>query len=156
MPIESNKFWRITLRCYSKNIKNKVRQATDVLTNEKAHREEKLKAIQADLKKENENSAEIIRLLQIKLLQDAVKEIDKRINIDDTIINLDNDVKFYQEARKNISKEGYSFDIETDKKTIDELSNQLSDLLNPDNQDTRKERKIKELHYRLGRAAWFR
>ncbi len=85
------------------NLQNKIRQATDYVTNEKAKKGEKLKAIQADLKKENENYAEIIKLIQIKLLQDAVKEIDRKINIGNTIQKLQEDKKFYENARKNIS-----------------------------------------------------
>ena len=63
----------------AKTAEIKVRQATDVLTNEKAKREEKIKAIQADLKVENESYNEALRLLQIILMQDAVKEIDRLI-----------------------------------------------------------------------------
>jgi len=56
----------------------KARQAADVLTNEKVKREEKIKDIQVDLKEANENYEENIRLLQILLMQDALKQVNKK------------------------------------------------------------------------------
>lgn len=82
----------------------KVRQATDVLTDEKAKREEKIKAIQADLKVENENYAENIRLLQILLMQDALEQVEKKIDIEGTIATLESNIRFFQDARESLSK----------------------------------------------------
>ncbi|MGV8949051.1 MAG: hypothetical protein ACOH2E_06800 [Candidatus Paracaedibacter sp.] len=82
----------------------KVRQATDVLTNDKAARDEKRKAIQDDLKVENDNYQENIRLLQILLMQDTLGEIEKMIDINGTIATLLFNRTFFQDARKNISK----------------------------------------------------
>ena len=86
----------------AKTVEIKAHQAVDVLTNEKSKREEKIKAIQAELRVENENYAEIIRLLQIKLLQDAAKELDKHIHITDTLVGLEKDAVFYQKAKEGI------------------------------------------------------
>ena len=88
----------------AKTTEIKVRQATDVLTNEKAKREEKIKDIQDDLKAENESYNETIRLLQIILMQDTLNEIYKKIDIDGTIATLESDVNFYKKARENLSK----------------------------------------------------
>jgi uncharacterized protein YqgV (UPF0045/DUF77 family) len=85
------------------DIQRKVREATDIFTDTKAKREEKLKAIQADLKAENENYLEIIRILQIKLMQETIKEVNRKIKIDETIEKLTVDQKFYQRSRNNIS-----------------------------------------------------
>ena len=82
----------------------KVRQATDVLTNDKAARDEKRKAIQDDLKVENDNYQENIRLLQILLMQDTLGEIEKMIDIDSTIATLNANREFFQQARTKISK----------------------------------------------------
>ena len=82
----------------------KVRQATDVLTNAKADREEKVKAIQADIKVANDDYQENIRLLQILLMQDTLSEIDKMIDIGGTIDTLESNVIFFQEARESLSK----------------------------------------------------
>ena len=88
----------------AKTAQIKVRQATDVLTNEKAKRDEKIKDIQSDLKSENEDYNEAIRLLQIILMQDALKEIDKKINIEDTIERLESSVEVYERTGQNLSK----------------------------------------------------
>ena len=88
----------------AKTAEIKVRQAADILTNDKADREEKLKAIQADLKIENENYEEIIRLLQIMLMEDTVKEVDNHIHIISTIASLEEDAEFYREAKEILSR----------------------------------------------------
>ncbi len=82
----------------------KVRQATDVLTDEKAKREEKIKAFQADLKVENENYAENIRLLQILVMQDALEQVEKKIDIEGTIATLESNIRFFKDARDSLSK----------------------------------------------------
>jgi hypothetical protein len=81
----------------------KVRQATDVLTNDKATRDEKRQAIQDDLKIEDDNYQENIRLLQILLMQDTLGEIEKMIDINGTIATLLFNRTFFQDARKNLS-----------------------------------------------------
>lgn len=88
----------------AKNAEIKVRQATDVLTNEKAKREEKIKDIQSELKIENDNYNETLRLLQIKLMQDSLKETEKKIDIEGTIATLDSNAAFYKKAIENLSK----------------------------------------------------
>ena len=107
------------------NIQQKVRAATDIFTDEKAKRLEKLKTIQAALKAENENYFEIIRVLQIKLMQDALKEIDRKINIDATINKLKADLEFYKISRGNISTESRS----QAKKQLDEIEKQEDNSL---------------------------
>jgi len=86
----------------------KVRQATDVITDAKADREKKLEVIQTALKVENENYAEYIRLLEILLVQDAIKEAKKKIDIEDTIATLESKLKLYQAARVNLSSKSKS------------------------------------------------
>jgi hypothetical protein len=90
------------------DIQRKMRVATDIFTDAKAKREEKLKEIQAALKTENENYLEIIRVLQIKLLQETIKEIDRKLDIDKTINKLTADQEFYKIAKKNISSKDKS------------------------------------------------
>jgi hypothetical protein len=107
------------------DIQQKVREATDIFTDEKAKRLEKLKTIQAALKAENENYFEIIRVLQIKLMQDALKEIDRKINIDTTINKLKADLEFYKISRGNISTESRS----QAKKQLDEIEKQEDNSL---------------------------
>jgi hypothetical protein len=112
------------------NIQNKVQKATDLLTDAKIDREKKLKGIQDDLKKEKEHFSEIIKLLQIKLLQDAVKEIDKKINLNDTIAKLKKDIEFYENAKKSISTKSKS-----------EAKKQQGEI------DEKKSRTLKDLEY---------
>lgn len=88
----------------AKSAEIKVRQATDILTNDKASREEKLKAVQADLKEASENYNETIRLLQILLMQETLKEINKKINLEETIKILENDLKIYRNPDIAFSK----------------------------------------------------
>jgi hypothetical protein len=107
------------------DIQQKVREATDIFTDEKAKRLEKLKTIQAALKAENENYSEIIRVLQIKLMQDTLKEIDRKINIDATINKLKADLEFYKISRGNISTESRS----QAKKQLDEIEKQEDNSL---------------------------
>lgn len=83
-----------------KSAEIKVRQATDVITNDKAERGEKIKGIQAELKVENENYAENIRLLQILLLQDTIREIDKKIDLEGTISRLETKIAYNQQVRQ--------------------------------------------------------
>jgi len=80
----------------AKSAEIKVRQATDILTNDKASREEKLKSIQSAIKVETENYDESIRLLQILLMQDTLKEINRKIDLEETIKILENDLKIYR------------------------------------------------------------
>lgn len=82
----------------------KVRQATDVLTDAKAERGEKLKVIEADLKVENENYAENIRMLEILLLQNTIAEAKKKIDIEGTIDALESKLNLYQVTRADLSK----------------------------------------------------
>jgi len=102
------------------NLGNKVREATDPFTNEKAEREEQLKTIQSNLKKEKENFSEIMKLVQIKLLQDEVKEIDKKIDIEKTIKKLKEDIDFYKIALKSIDQGSVSKkDPQTQKQLVE-------------------------------------
>lgn len=90
------------------SIQRKAREATDIFTDTKAEREGKLKDIQAALKTENENYLEIIRVLQIKLMQETIKEIDRKLDIDKTIRKLAADQEFYKKSKKNITTEDKS------------------------------------------------
>ena len=78
------------------SIQNKVGQTIDVITNEKAQRGEQLKAIQAALRAEDEHYAEILKLLQIKLLENTVKQIDRGIRVENTIEMLKQDIKIIE------------------------------------------------------------
>jgi hypothetical protein len=51
----------------------------------------------------------MVRLLQIKLMQEAITEIDRKINIDKTIKELHADLKFYkQDAKSAVSTKNKS------------------------------------------------
>jgi hypothetical protein len=84
--------------------KNKAVELVDPFTNEKAHREIKLKEMQNSLKMEREKYSEVIKLLQIKILQESLKEIDRKININDTIADLKEETEsVYEAAKRSVS-----------------------------------------------------
>lgn len=110
------------------SIQNKVGQTIDVITNEKAQRGEQLKAIQAALRAENEHYAEIIKLLQIKLLEDIVKQIDRGIRVENTIKMLKQDIEniggsLEESSNKKSKAKGQIEEIaEKEKKARDDLA----------------------------------
>jgi hypothetical protein len=89
----------------AKSTEIKVRQATDILTNDKQERGKEIEAIQAELKEINKKYKERISSLEIRVIREIIKEIDKKINLDNTISILEDNRTVYAHAR---SKEGLS------------------------------------------------
>lgn len=88
----------------AKSTEIKVRQATDILTNDKEERGKKIEAIQAELKEITKNYKERISSLEIRVIREIIKEIDKKINLDDTISILEGNREVYARAREVLSK----------------------------------------------------
>jgi hypothetical protein len=88
----------------AKSAEIKVRQATDILTNDKEERGKKIEAIQAELKEINKNYKERISSLEIRVLREIIKEIDKKINLDNTISLLEGNREVYARTREVLSK----------------------------------------------------
>lgn len=89
-----------------------IRKSTDVLTNEKAKRGEKVKAVTTELNAERKHKNEVVKSLQVKILNETLKEIDRKINIDKTIDQLNKDVVFYAEAKNKAKGKQQSTEIE--------------------------------------------
>jgi hypothetical protein len=84
--------------------KNKVVDFVDPFTNEKAQREAKLKEAQNTLAIEKKEYEDIIKLIEIKILQESLKEINRKINLENTIIGLQYATgDFYESAKANVS-----------------------------------------------------
>ena len=88
----------------AKTAEIKVRQATDILTNDKEERGKKIEAIQAELKEINKKYKERISSLEIRVVMEIVNEIDKKINIDNTIESLENKGIVSERGRNNLPK----------------------------------------------------
>lgn len=90
----------------AKSAEIKVRQATDILTNDKEDRGKKIEAIQDELKEIDKKYKERISSLEIRVIYEIIKEIDKKINIDETIRILEDKLEVFARAREdeNLSK----------------------------------------------------
>lgn len=84
--------------------KNTVEHLLDktYFTDFKSQRAEDIKALQIQLKQEKDHFEEIIRLLQIKLLQDSLKDIEKRLNKEQTLKVLHSNFATLHEAQRQI------------------------------------------------------
>jgi hypothetical protein len=93
----------------AKKVVDKVRGAkdtivdkTDFITNAKAGMLEKSKKAQAEYKVEKENYTDLMHLLQIKLLQDDIKQIDKLLSLQRTLGTIASDLQITQTALQNL------------------------------------------------------